>query len=213
MNFKKYIHLALYLIAAMGVSSTMAGSYDDFFRAVDIDNAGMVVSLAQRGFDVNSRNPQGQTGLFLALRGGSFKVADVLLKVPTIDVNALNEAGESALMMAALRGLPDWSRRLLERGAQINKEGWSPLHYAATGPDATVVQLLIDRGAAIEALSPNRTTPLMMAARYGKDASVDVLLAAGADPRRKNDLGMNAADFARSIHRDALAAKLDQLTR
>src|SRR5438270_5677729 len=104
-----------YLVAAVSVSSANAGSYEDFFSAVTSNDAGTVQSLVQRGFDANSRDPKGQTGLFLALRGGAFGVADALLKAPALDVNALNEAGESALMMAALKGQQDWSQRLLER--------------------------------------------------------------------------------------------------
>jgi ankyrin repeat protein len=208
-HFKKIV----YLIAVVGFSSANAGSYEDFFSAVASNDAGTVQSLVQRGFDANSRDPKGQTGLFLALRGGSFGVADALLKAPALDVNALNEAGESALMMAALKGQQDWSQRLLERGATVNKSGWSPLHYAATGPEPAVVKLLLDRGATIDAPSPNHSTPLMMAAQYGNEANVDVLLARGADARLRNDQGLTAADFARLAKRDALATKLDRLTR
>jgi hypothetical protein len=90
----------------------------------------------------------------------------------------------------------------------VNKPGWSPLHYAATGPDPKIVELLLDRGAVVDADSPNRSTPLMMAARYGKEGSVKLLLARGADPKRTNDLNQTAADFARSAGRESLAAQL-----
>jgi uncharacterized protein len=199
--------------ALVAASAAHAGSYDDFFGAVARDDASTIQALVQRGFDANSRDPKGQTGLFLALRSGAFSVADALLKEPTLDVNALNEAGESALMIAALKGQADWSARLVERGAQVNKTGWSPLHYAATGPEPAVVKLLLDRGAAVNAESPNRSTPLMMAAQYGSEANVDVLLARGADAGRRNDVGLNAADFARLAKRDALAARLDAVVR
>jgi ankyrin repeat protein len=53
----------------------------------------------------------------------------------------------------------------------------------------------------------------MMAARYGNEASVDLLLARGADPRARNDRSMNAAEFARSAGREALAARLEALAR
>jgi len=38
-------------------------------------------------------------------------------------------------MMAALRGSLEWTQRLIERGAAINRDGWTPLHYAASGPE------------------------------------------------------------------------------
>ena len=50
----------------------------------------------------------------------------------------------------------------------------------------------------------------MMAARYGKEDSVKLLLARGADPKRTNDLGQTAADAARSAGRESLARELDR---
>ena len=113
-------------------------------------------------------------------------------------------------MMAALKGQIDWSQRLLARGAPVNQAGWTPLHYAATGPEPKIVRLLLERGAVVDAESPNRTTPLMMAARYGKEDSVMLLLAAGADRARTSDLNLTAADHAQGAGRDSLAAQLSK---
>lgn len=203
----------LYLLVTVCFSSAFAGSYEDFFSAVERDDGTTVRNLLQRGFDANSRDPKGQTGLFLAMQGGQLQIAEALVADRSLDVNALNEAGESALMIAALKGRLDWTQRLLDRGAQLDKSGWTPLHYAATGPEPAVVKLLLDRGAKIDAGSPNGSTPLMMAAQYGNPASVDLLLARGADPRRKNDQGLTAADFARLGDRQALEARLATLAR
>lgn len=203
----------LYLIVATLFSVAQAGSYEDFFAAVERDDPAALRTLIQRGFDANSRNPQGQTGLFLALQGGSLRAAEALLADPSLDLNALNEAGESALMIAALKGRLDWVQRLLDKGAQLDKTGWTPLHYAATGPEPAVVRLLLERGAKVDAGSPNRSTPLMMAAQYGNPESVELLLARGADPKAKNDQGLAAADFARLADRQALAARLATLAR
>jgi hypothetical protein len=50
----------------------------------------------------------------------------------------------------------------------------------------------------------------MMAAGYGAEASVELLLARGADRKLRNDLGLTAADFAQRAGRDALAKRLSQ---
>ena len=213
MNLMTCLKKFAFFLAAAWFSFAQAGAYDDFFAATAANDAAAVQQLIRRGIDANSRNPEGQTALFLALRGGAFEVADALLKDPTLDVNAVNASDESALMMAALKGQTDWVRRLLERGAQVNKPGWSPLHYAATGTEPTIVKLLLDRGAAVDAESPNRTTPLMMAAQYGSEASVDLLLARGASAKARNDRGLTAADFARLGKREALASRLEALAR
>jgi ankyrin repeat protein len=197
-----------YLFVAIGLSAAKAGAYEDWFHAIETDNAGAVTRLMQAGFDPNTRNPQGQVGLFLALQIGGPKVADALWAHPALEVDAANAQGETPLMMAALKGRLEWARRLLDRGAKPQRDGWSPLHYAATGPEPKVVELLLARGAAVEARSPNGSTPLMMAARYGSETSVDLLLARGADARTRNDQGLDAAAFARAEGRDKLAARL-----
>jgi ankyrin repeat protein len=99
-------------------------------------------------------------------------------------------------MMAALKGHTELARRLIERDADVNKTGWAPLHYAATGGHLAMIELLLDNHAYIDAESPNGTTPLMMAAQYGTPAAVKLLLDSGADPKLRNQLGLTAIDFA-----------------
>lgn len=206
---KNYLRYVVLCFVVIGVFKTNAGSFDDFFVAIRNDNADAVSDLLQRGFDPNTRDPKGQPGLTIAMQEGALKVARVLLASPETDVNALNQAGESALMMAALKGNLEGAQLLLARGAKVNQPGWSPLHYAAAGPDPKVVQLLIDHGAAIDSASPNGTTPLMMAAQYGSEASVDLLLSHGADLKRRNERNLDAIDFARLSGRGWLVNKLE----
>ncbi len=205
---KCYFRISVYLIVFAGFSSAIAGSYEDFFRALRIDNAGAVSELLARGFDPNSPDEKGQTGLHLAIRDSSPKVAAVLLAHPAVRLDAPNASDETPLMLAALKGNLDAAQRLVDRGAAINRPGWTPLHYAATGPEPKLVSLMLERGAQIDAPSPNGSTALMMAARYGADDSALMLLARGASTAVRNQKDMNAADFARSVGRDALAAKL-----
>ena len=201
------------LAMTLSAAASSAGSYEDFFAAIQRDDRAAVSALLVRGFDPNSRDPKGQVGLFVALQTGSLAAAQALLEARALDVNALNEKGESVLMIAALKGHTDACEALLKRGARVDQPGWSPLHYAATGPQPKTVALLLARGANIEAESPNRSTALMMAARYGPEASVELLLAQGADVRRVNEAGLSAADFARLGGRDALGQRLDRLAR
>ncbi len=204
----KYLKLVAYMVVAMSFSSAKAGAYDDFFIAVNRDDGDTVQLLVKQGFDPNSRDPAGQTALHLALRDQSPRVIKALMEGPGLDVNATNASGESPLMMAALRGDLDRAGQLLARGAKVHQDGWSPLHYAASGPEAKVVAMLLDRGAPIDAFSPNRTTPLMMAAGYGVEASVDLLLARGADKRLRNDRDLDAGGFAKLNEREFLLARL-----
>ena len=186
----------------------IAGVYEDFFAAVKRDNASTMQAVLARGFDVNTRGPNGEIGLSMALFEESEKVVQVLMAWPKTDVNAINSKGESPLMLAALRGQEDVAQRLMKKGADVNKTGWTPLHYAASGGKVPLLKLLIENHAYIDAESPNGTTPLMMAAHYGSTEAVQLLLDEGADPTLKNQLGLTAADFALRVSRTESAEKI-----
>jgi hypothetical protein len=141
-------------------------------------------------------------GLYLALRDGSLKVANTLIDWPKTNVEIRTVKDESPLMMAALKGHLDLVKKLIDRGADVNKTGWAPLHYAATTGQLAIMELLLDQNAYIDAESPNGTTPLMMAAHYGTPEAVKLLLEAGADPSLKNQLGLTAIDFANRANRE-----------
>jgi ankyrin repeat protein len=200
------------LVASMALSActAFATTFDsvDFFRAVNVDNADAVTRMLAAGLDPNQLDTHGQPALIVALQGESLKVAKVLWDAKGIQIDVRNQAGETPLMMAALKAEVDAAGALVAHGAAVQKDGWSPLHYAATGGSAAIVTLLLSRGAPLEARSPNGSTPLMMAARYGNEEAVDALLAAGADRKAKNDLGMDASAFAASAGRERLAARL-----
>jgi ankyrin repeat protein len=198
---KYYFKLVAYLIVFIGFSHSVAGSYDDFFVAVARNNPEAVQSLLNRGFDPNTLSPKGEYGLILALREGSLKVVDVLLDQPGTTVEVRTAQDESPLMLAALKGHMAISQKLIARDADVNKPGWTPLHYAATGGHTPVMRLLLENHAYIDAASPNGSTPLMMAAKYGSAPAVQLLLEAGADPSLKNGLGLSAIDFARTAQR------------
>jgi uncharacterized protein len=207
---RKCFRYQLYLAVAFVFFNAYAGSYEEFFEAVGRDDGQAVAQWLARGFDPNSRAPDGQTALHLALRDGSLKVAQALWSSTGLDLNAQNADGETPLMMACLRGQLEWARRLVERGARVHQAGWSAIHYAASGPEPSVVAYLLDRGAPMDAPSPNRTTPLMMAAGYGAEASVDLLLVRGASAKLRNDVGMDALAFARRAGREYLFERLER---
>ncbi|MDB5958266.1 ankyrin repeat domain-containing protein [Ramlibacter sp.] len=201
---RKSIKFIGYLVLALGFSFAHAGSYDDFFVAIKRDEGATITDLLKRGFDPNTIDPSGRPGLFIAVQDGSVKAAEALIAWPKTKVEWRSPKDESPLMIAALKGQTELVRRLIARDADVNKPGWAPLHYAATGGHLDIMQILLDEYAFIDAQSPNKTTPLMMAAKYGSTAAVKLLLEAGADPTMRNELGLSAVDFAlQSQRKDA----------
>ena len=196
------------------ISSSFAGSYIDFFRALLRDDAYTTRLFLAEGFDPNTVSENAQPALLYALRQESYKSAKVLIADPRTQLNQTNPQGENPLMMAALKEQTALVEQLLACGAAINKPGWSPLHYAAASAKTDILAILLAHDSDLNAASPNGTTPLMMAARYGSPHSVKLLLAAGANPELKNQNGLSALDFARQgVRPDAqkiLEQALDQ---
>lgn len=193
---RNYFKILRYLFVFIVPFYAVAGSYEDFFTAIRKDDAATVSNLLKRGFDANTRDEKGLHGLHLALQEPSLKVASVLMDWDKTTVESRNAADESPLMLASLKGLLPVVVKLIDRGADVNKPGWAPLHYAATKGHLDVMNLLLEKHAYIDAASPNGSTPLMMAAMYGTPAAVKLLLEAGADPTLKNIQGLTAIDFA-----------------
>lgn len=208
--FMQHLRKIFYLIVIICFSSASAGSYDDFFRAIRADDPRTLSALFARGFDPNTVDPEGRSPLSLAFHYEAYAAALALVQHPDFHFDHPNAAGETPLMLAALRGQLELSRALLVRGARLDRPGWTPLHYAAAGSQPLLVQWLIGHGAPLDARAPNGNTPLMMAARYGSEAGAQALLHAGADPRLRNHDGLTAADFARSVHRVTLARDIER---
>jgi uncharacterized protein len=176
--------------------TSSAGSYEDFFKAVRLDDVKTVQALLERGFDPNTVSPTGVPGLMIAVREPSLKVAQLLASWPKTTTEVRNDKDESVLMLAALKGDLPLVKQLVERNADVNKPGWTPLHYAASSGQVLVIEFLLEHSAYIDAESPNGSTPLMMAAMYGSPEAVKVLIQAGADLNVQNQLGLTALDFA-----------------
>ncbi|WP_052738553.1 ankyrin repeat domain-containing protein, partial [Robbsia andropogonis] len=158
---------AMSILAGCGVNAQMASaaSPDAVIKAVKFDDASAVQRALQSGFNPNTTDAQGMPLLVLAAREKSDKVTEALLADSRTDVEKTDSAGENAMMLAAIVKDASIVRMLIAKGAKVDKPGWTPLHYAASTGDDTIVTMLLDAHANVDARSPNDTTPLMMAAR------------------------------------------------
>jgi ankyrin repeat protein len=186
-------------------------SYTEWFDAIHLDDGNRCRQLLERGFDPNTIEPERfDTGLILSVRKKSWRVFAALLSARGIELDARSRNGDTALMIAAFNGEVAAANRLIDKGAEINRPGWTALHYAAASGSLPITRKLLEHAAYIDAESPNKTTPLMMAARAGHEKVVVLLLEEGADVLLKNELGLDAIDFAKSQERIAIVRILER---
>lgn len=91
-----------------------------------------------------------------------------------------------------------------------DKRGWRPLHYAISGGNDEVIDLLIKAGADINAWAERRQTPLHFAASHDTPDIVIKLIKAGANASLADRYGQTPFDWARDnpLYKTALALML-----
>lgn len=175
-----------------------AGAYEEYFQAIRMDNVYFLKQLMQRGMGPNLIEPKrGYTGLMLAIREDSMQAFELLVNAPDVNLEAQAVNGDTPLMLAAFYGNEPVVALLLKREVEVNRPGWTALHYAAINGNAKVVHMLLEASAYVDAESPDdKMTPIMLAAMRGRVGAVAVLRDEGADLSLKNKDGLTAMDLA-----------------
>ena len=150
-----------------------------------------------------------------ALEGNS-KAVEAML--PTVDVNAIDEGGRTMLMLASYDGHSPTVRLLCENKANPNLRDVNrrtALMYAASGPNAHTVEILLAHGAEVNATDGEEGyTALMFAAAEGHADIVRTLLERGADPGLMDIDGESALKFAQDNgHNDVISLLTEALKR
>jgi len=102
---------------------------------------------------------------------------------------------------AVVAGDVERARKLLDAGgdADMPVGNGSLLHVAAGRGDTEMIELLVSRGAAVNALDGRGATPLCAAARRDQTEAVRLLLEEGGDPDLRGERGISA--FGEASHR------------
>ncbi len=172
-------------------------------EAAIIGSAPVIDALLKAGGDPNFRTTDGETPLMAAARSGKVDAAKLLLAAGA-DINAKEAwGGQSAIMWASAQGQADmvkflaskdaslndhgkvnqWERKIIQepRPKDMNKGGFTPLHYAAREGCAACVQNLLDAHADPDSEDPDRETPLLLALENMHFDTAAVLVKGGAD--------------------------------
>lgn len=232
MKIGKWSWLALALALVMGCSN----QGKEMREAARTGNLEPVKALVEKDPElVKAKDRAGLTPLHLAAAAGHLEICAFLLD-HAADPSAQDKKGETPLLLAALNDRKPVFELLVGRGAQpdifaaaamgdleslkpllkekpdlltaANSQGDTPLHLAAQAGRAYLCELLLLRGAEINAQDREAWTPLMKAAAAGQKEVCELLLKKGADSNLKNNHGETALDLARKNNYPEVATLL-----
>ncbi len=125
------------LLIQTGLPAFAQTSLNAFMFAARDNDLRFIDKMPDLGLSTRTRDDLGNSLLMIAIRESGDRLALALMATPQWQTPEVldqeNRLGENALMLAALVDAPAVSARLLTLGAQANRAGWGPLHYAATG--------------------------------------------------------------------------------
>jgi len=152
--------------------------------------------LLDCGADIDARNSNGDSVLYLAVENDAKEIGQILINKGA-NVYGTNTANYSPLRLALTNGgeTQDWvlGSSVIE-GDDGN--GNTPLHYAAEWKLDNAVLYLISKGANINKKNANGETPLFNAVKSDSASTVKLLLSKGADADSRDLLGNTPLHYA-----------------
>lgn len=172
------------------------------------DPIDMVEYLLEAGVDANIPNKKGKLPLHIAAKSGHIMTALKLLSACPQQINA-KDANGWTFFMHACDSKAAYTKELVRMTvSDVTIHGsasrFQPLHVAALRGRASIVDVLLQKGADVNALGFSNQTPLNLACvrskKYGGHVPnakvVKLLLKYGADPTIPDDFGRSPSNHA-----------------
>ncbi len=177
--------------------------------AVRLGWSRLAARLVECGVDLEARDSRGMSALHLAAAlGRESALRDLIAHGATPDARAAD--GQTPLGVALAAGRRDLADWLDWRGWPLPKRALQPTDLAAAAivGDADAVRRLLDLGFAIDTPDAQGCSALLRAAGGGHTATVDLLLARGADPQRAANTGATPLSAAVSMRQGEIVERL-----
>ena len=147
--------------------------------------------------DPNLSNKEGCTPLHVSCQYEHIDIANIL--IPISDVNKQCGSGQTPLAQACATGAIKCVKRLIEAGAdtlKTDKQFLQPIHFAAKHGHPSIISVLLDHKASVDAATPYGETPLYSACKAGQIDVVQLLLDKEADAALAKHDGNTALHWA-----------------
>jgi len=183
------------LDAGANIEARDNDGWTPLMHAAARDNVPAIQLFVSYKANLNATTPDGYTALAYALADGRFAAAKALVEAGASVTQPAGPQKLTPLMIVA-------SQRPIEQRSMALVEGVGPLDLA---------QLLVTRGADINATSTTGMTALMVAAVHNNPAMIGLLAQLGANLSAKEAGGRTARDLAEANENAAALNILDLL--
>ena len=202
------IVLPLFMLQLTGCAHTTP-----LTAAAEQNNTSVIKELLNKGAKIDETNwgKWSATPLYWSLLYCKYEAAELLLKKGA-NANLADSFGLAPLQVAVCCKDLDISliERLIEKGADINYntpsnalakpfEGWTSLHYAISCGADEAARFLIEKGANVNAIADDGTTPLILAAKNDSVFMAKFLLEKGADVNWRDLKKKSALSYAKGL--------------
>ncbi|WP_338405958.1 ankyrin repeat domain-containing protein [Wolbachia endosymbiont (group A) of Longitarsus flavicornis] len=181
---------------------------EGLLTAVQDGNLNEAEGLVSRNANVNTTDIYSWTPLHWAAFEDRLEIARFLIKKGA-DINAADKGpyGKKPVHVAIENNSKDIIGFLLSKGVSINdtdKQGYTPLHYAAWRGRLEIAELLVDKGASINAADASTAgeKPIHVAAENNSKSIIEFLISKGVNVDEADKNGWAPLHYA---------AKFDQL--
>ncbi len=158
----------------------------------------IVASLLIHKASTDYIDVKGRSALWFAAEVGNFEILELLI-VYGSNVNSCDKSGQCPLMRVILNNCIECAKRLLKGGADpllVTNTGNTLVMLAAQYSEP-ILKLLLNKNTDLSKRNKQTRTALMLAIKSANSMSVKTLLLAGANPRRRDEQGQDAFDFAK----------------
>ena len=150
----------------MGASKSKTSPNVHFIRAIKIGNLALSQEFVEAGASVEFKDKEGNTALALAVTNGSRLIIEWLISTHHVNLNVKN------------------------------KDGCTPLMYAASVGHIDILKYLVEKGCIIDETNSDLFTALHWSAYVGNIDAVKSLIHLGANVHAKNIHGQCPKDMA-----------------
>jgi len=167
-------------------------------RAVFSQNLQFVIYASKLYGNIDKKDANGCTPLFLASELGCFEIVEFLHKNGA-DIHTKNKHNQFALSVAMKNDCSECFQYLLNNGCEVNEadfEGITGLEYACASDDIATMELLIEHGAEISAIISRNRTMLHVSVENEASDSARFVIKNGVPIEAKDDRGRTAFDLA-----------------